>query len=102
MGLLSGSATGDTSALDELISAQQQMLDGLRSVSVPPSCLEHHRRSLDVLTSAAGVLQQVKRGIGTGDIMALTAIVPEARRMEAEARALESLAARIQRDAGLR
>jgi hypothetical protein len=93
--LVQGLANGDRSGIDQLIGATRGAYERMRGISVPFDCSEHHRRSLALVAEAAALLDGIATGTAGGDLDGVTAFASKARQLEADAKDVDTLAARI-------
>ena len=93
--------SGSTSAIEGMIATQRSLETRLGQIVPPPSCREHHQRSVRLFGRAITLLERTRdamAGQGTSD---LASVANEGRAVEAEARALDALANDLRRAAGL-
>jgi len=99
--VLEQAMSGNTSAIEGLIATQRSLETRLGQIAPPPSCREHHQRSVRLFGRAIALLERtrdVMSGQGTAD---LAGVAGEGRAIETEAKALDSLANDLRRAAGL-
>jgi len=96
MALLSQATGGDWSQFDELGDTQQSMLRRLRRLRVPPVCREYHQTMVTLLAAGAALLDDVRQGVQSGNLGALSTLTTTAQRLQADAEAATRLAAAIQ------
>jgi hypothetical protein len=99
--LVQGLAKGDRSGIDELLAATRGAHARMESIDTPSDCAEHHRRSLDLVTQAAAMLEAIASGVTSGDVESLGAFPARARQLEADAKDVDALAARIRQRYGI-
>jgi hypothetical protein len=99
--VLDQAMSGNMGAIDGLIATQRALETRLGQILPPPSCREHHRRSVRLFGRAIVLLERtrdVMTGQGASD---LGSVAAEGRAIEVEARALDALANDLRRAAGL-
>ena len=99
--VLDQAMSGNTSAIEGLISTQRSLETRLGQIVPPPACREHHERSVRLFGRAITLLERTRdlmSGQGTPD---LGGVASEGRAIEAEAKALDALANDLRRAAGL-
>jgi hypothetical protein len=99
--LLEQAAKGDASGFDGLAAANQKVRDGLRALSVPEPCREHHRLTLTLLDESIAMLDRVKGQMNGADAGSLTAMATEGHELERKAKIVDAMAAEIKRRFGL-
>ena len=97
MALLSQATGGDWSQFDQLGDTQRSMLRRLRGLRVPPVCREYHRKMVTLLEAGAALLDDVRQGVQSGNLGALSTLTTTAQRRQADAEAAKRLADAIQR-----
>ena len=95
MALLSQATGGDWSQFDELGDNQRVMLRQLRGLRVPPVCREYHQRMITLLEASAALLDDVRQGVQSGNLGALSTLTTTAQRLQTDAEAASRLAAAI-------
>ena len=101
MSLVAQGAQGDTSGLRQLLDAQRTAQGQIESMAVPPECQEHHRQTLDVLRRAGELLQELERGMSSGNLEGLLALSGRARQLESETREVDALARELKSRYGI-
>ncbi|MDP6579874.1 MAG: hypothetical protein QF681_04380 [Vicinamibacterales bacterium] len=96
MALLSQATGGDWSQFDELGDTQRSMLRRLRRLQVPSPCRNYHEKMVSLLEAGASLLDEVKQGVQSGDLGALSTLATTAQRLQAEAEEARRLAAGIE------
>jgi hypothetical protein len=96
MALLSQATGGDWSQFDELGDTQRSMLRRLRRIQVPSPRRDYHEKMVSLLEAGASLLDDVKQGVRSGDLGALSTLATTAQRLQAEAEEAQRLAAGIQ------
>ena len=99
--VLEQAMSGNTSAIEGLIATQRSLETRLGRIVPPPSCREHHQRSVRLFGRAIALLERtrdVMSGQATAD---LAGVAGEGRAIETEAKALDSIANDLRRAAGL-
>ena len=99
--LVQGLAKGDRSGIDELLAATRGSHARMQAIDVPSDCAEHHRRSLDLVTQGATMLEAITSAVTSGDLEGLGAFPARARELEADAKDVDALAARIKQRYGI-
>lgn len=99
--LIEEGAKGDASGFDNLLGAQQRVLEQLAQVAAPAPCQEHHRRSVALLEEAITTLTQTKENIQGGDTEALNALTGLGHDLESKAKDVDTLAAQIKKQHGI-
>lgn len=99
--ILKRSLEGDNGGFDELLAAQRQVQEGMAALSVPAACREHHRRALEALSEAAGLLQTVRDSLQQGKAADLASLMAVGQGLESKAREVDALGAEIKRRYGL-
>ena len=99
--LVQGLAKGDRSGIDELLTATRGAHARMAAIDVPSDCAEHHRRSLELVVQGASMLEAIATGVTSGDIDGLGAFPAKARQLEADAKDVDALAARIKQRYGI-
>ena len=96
MALLSQATGGDWSQFNELGGTQRSMLRRLRGLRVPPVCREYHQKMATLLEAGADLLDNVKQGVQSGNLGALSTLSTTAQWLQADAEEAQRLAATIQ------
>jgi hypothetical protein len=99
--LVQGLAKGDRSGIDELLAATRGAQTRMQAIDVPSDCAEHHRRSLELVVQGASMLEAIASGVTSGDVEGLGAFPAKARQLEADAKDVDALAARIKQRYGI-
>ena len=99
--LVQGLSKGDRSGIDELLAATRAAHTRMQAIDTPSDCTEHHRRSLDLVAQAAAMLDAIAGGVTSGDVEGLGAFPARARQLEADAKDVDALAARIKERYGI-
>lgn len=89
--LVTAAMSGDTTGLDELITANNAMVKDIGGLSPPAPCREHHRRTLAVVNDSTRILQDLKSAMTTSDLGGLMAMQAKAGALEAELKAVDAL-----------
>jgi hypothetical protein len=82
---------GGSSRIDRLRQVQAEVEAGVRAMSVPEPCREHHQRSLASFAAAAQLLDAISGAAASGDLAGVTAAAAEAERLQASALELQEL-----------
>jgi hypothetical protein len=99
--VLDQALSGNMGSIDALIATQRSLQTRMAQIVPPPSCREHHQRSVLLFARSVALLDRTRAamtGQGTTD---LTAVAVEGRAIEEEARAVDAMANEIRRAAGL-
>jgi len=99
--VLDQTLSGNTGAIEGLIASERSLETRLGQILPPPSCREHHRRSVLLFGRAIALLEHTRdalAGQGGSDVASLAS---EGRAIEEEAKALDALANALRRAAGL-
>jgi hypothetical protein len=99
--VLEQTLSGNMGAIGSLIATQRTLETRLGQILPPPSCREHHRRSVLLFGRAIALLERTRdamAGLGASD---LGSVASEGRAIEEEARAVDALANDLRRAAGL-
>jgi hypothetical protein len=99
--LVEGLSKGDRSGIDELLAATRGAHARMQAIAVPSDCAEHHRRSLDLVAQGASMLEAIANGVTSGNVDAFSAFPARARQLEADAKDVDALAARIKQRYGI-
>lgn len=99
--VLDQTLAGNMDGIDGLIATQRALEARMKQVAPPPSCREHHQRSLGLVGRAIGLLVRTRDAVGSQDVSGLASVATEGRAIEEEARATDALANELRRAAGL-
>ena len=99
--LVEGLSKGDRSGIDELLAATRGAHARMQAIAVPSDCAEHHRRSLDLVAQGASMLEAIASGVTSGDVEGFSAFPAKARQLEADAKDVDALGARIKQRYGI-
>jgi hypothetical protein len=94
--LVDQGARGETSGFDRLIETNRTALARLRSLAVPEACSEHHSATVPLMEEAIGLLERLKRGIGS-EAGSLEDVPALAQDLERRGRQVDALAAELKR-----
>ena len=92
MALLSQATGGDWSQFDELGDSQRAALQRLRGLQVPPVCRDYHQQMITLLEAGAALLDEVRQGVQSGNLGALSTLTRTSQRLQADAEAARRLA----------
>ena len=92
---------GDTGGFDNLVTASARARDGVRAITPPAPCAEHHRLTLALLDEAVVILSKLRDGVAAGDPTAVAAIASSGSALEGRARAVDTLAASLRAQYGV-
>jgi len=99
--VLDQALSGNMASIDALVASQRSLQSRMAQVLPPPSCREHHERSVALFARSVALLDRTRAamtGQGTTDV---SAIAVEGRGIEEEARAVDAMANDLRRAAGL-
>jgi hypothetical protein len=99
--VLDQALSGNMGSIDALIASQRSLQTRMAQVVPPPSCREHHERSVLLFARSVALLDRTRSamtGQGTTD---LSSVAVEGRAIEEEARAVDAMANDLRRAAGL-
>jgi hypothetical protein len=99
--LVDGLSKGDRSGIDQLIGSTRGAYERMRGISVPSDCSEHHRRSLELVALGAALLESIATGATEGDLEAFSGFPARAQQLQAGAKDVDTLAARIKQRYGI-
>ena len=99
--VLDQAMSGNTGAIDGLIATQRSLETRLGQIVPPPSCREHHQRSVRLFGRAIALLERTRDAMSGQGASDLGGAATEGRAIEAEAKALDALANDLRRAAGL-
>lgn len=99
--VLADAMRGDSSGFDKLIAASAAARDGVRTMTVPAPCAEHHRLTLALLNDAVVILTRLRDGVAAGDPGAVAGIATSGSALEARARAVDELGASLRSQYGV-
>ena len=101
MALLSQATGGDWSQFDELGDSQRAALQRLHRLRVPPVCRDYHQQMITLLEAGASLLAEVRQGVQSGNLGALSTLARTSQRLQADAEAASRLADGLRRRYGL-
>jgi hypothetical protein len=99
--LVDGLSKGDRSGVDQLIASTRGASERMRGINVPSECSEHHRRSLELVALGAALLESIATGATEGDLEAFSGFPAKAQQLQAGAKDVDTLAARIKERYGI-
>ena len=99
--VLADAMRGDSGGFDQLIAASAAARDGVRIMTVPAPCAEHHRLTLALLGDAVVILTKLREGVAAGDPSAVAGIASSGSALEARARAVDELGASLRSQYGV-
>lgn len=99
--VLDQTLSGNTGAIEGLIATQRSLELRLEQIQPPPSCREHHQRSVRLFGRAITLLERTRDALTGQGATDMGSVAAEGRAIEAEARAVDALANDIRRAAGL-
>jgi len=99
--ILAQAMRGDSGGFDKLIAASAAARDGVRNMTVPAPCTEHHRLTLALLGDAVVVLTKLREGVAAGDPGAVAGIASSGSALEERARAVDVLGASLRSQYGV-
>lgn len=100
--VLAQAMRGDSGGFDTLIAASAAARDGVRTMTVPAPCGEHHRLTLALLNDAVLILTKLREGVAAGDPSAVAGIASSGSALEARARAVDELGASLRSQYGVK
>jgi hypothetical protein len=100
--ILDQTLSGNMSGFEELIATQRGLQARLAEVLPPPSCREHHQRSVRLIGRAITLLERTRDAMAGKNPSDLERMATEGHAIEEEAKATDALANDIRRAAGLR
>lgn len=100
-GILDQALSGNMSGVESLIATQRALQEKMAEILPPPSCREHHQRSLRLIGRAIALLERTRDAVAGKSPSDLGAMATEGRAIEEEARATDALASDLRRAAGL-
>ncbi len=100
-GVLDQALSGNMSGVEGLIATQRALQEKMAEILPPPSCREHHQRSLRLIGRAIALLERTRDAVAGKSPSDLGAMATEGRAIEEEARATDALANDLRRAAGL-
>ena len=101
MALLSQATGGDWSQFDALGDGQRAAVRRLRALRVPPACRDYHQQMITLLDAGATLLDEVRRGVQSGGLGALSTLTRTSQRLQTDAEATSRLADDLRRRYGL-
>jgi hypothetical protein len=99
--VLAQAMRGDSGGFDTLIAASAAARDGVRTMTVPAPCAEHHRLTLALLGDAVVILTKLREGVAAGDPGAIAGIATSGSGLEERARAVDVLGASLRSQYGV-
>jgi hypothetical protein len=99
--ILDQATSGNMGAIDGLIATQRALGARLERIVPPPSCREHHQRSVRLFGRAIALLERTREATTGQGLSDLGSVASEGRAIEQEARAVDALANELRRAAGL-
>lgn len=100
-GVEAAGPSGNMGAIEGLIATQRSLETRLGQIVPPPSCREHHQRSVRLFGRAITLLERTRDAMTGQGASDLAGVAAEGRAIETEARALDALANDLRRAAGL-
>ena len=92
---------GDWSQFDALGDGQRAAVRRLRALRVPPACRDYHQQMITLLDAGATLLDEVRRGVQSGGLGALSTLTRTSQRLQTDAEATSRLADDLRRRYGL-
>jgi hypothetical protein len=99
--VLAQAMRGDSGGFDTLIASSAAARDGVRTMTVPAPCAEHHRLTLALLGEAVVILTRLRDGVAAGDPGAIAGIASSGSGLEERARAVDVLGASLRSQYGV-
>ena len=101
MMIVGESASGNFNAFDQMLRDQRASLRRLRGMNPPGELQAHHRQTIELAESGIRLMEQVKRGLESGDVTSLMTLSATAQELQSDAEAADRLATDIKRKYGL-
>ena len=101
MALVSQATGGDWSQFDELGDSQRAALRRLRGLRVPSVCRDYHQQMVTLLDAGASLLDEVRQGVQSGSLGALSTLARTSQRLQADAETASRLADDLRQRYGL-
>ena len=99
--VLDQALSGNMASIDALVASQRSLQTRMAQVVPPPSCREHHERSVALFARSVALLDRTRAAMSGQGTTDLSAIAVEGRGIEEEARAVDAMANDLRRAAGL-
>ena len=99
--ILDQTLSGNMSGFEDLIATQRALQARMAEVLPPPSCREHHQRSVRLVGRAIALLERTRDAVAGKNPSDLASLATEGRAIEEEAKATDALANDLRRAAGL-
>jgi hypothetical protein len=99
--VLDQAMSGNMDGIEGMIASQRTLETRLEQILPPPSCREHHQRSVRLFGRAIVLLERTRDAMTGAGVSNLSSVATEGREIEVEARAVDALANDLRRAAGL-
>lgn len=99
--VLDQTMSGNMDAIDGLLATQRALETRMGQILPPPSCREHHQRSVRLIGRAIALLERLRDAMAGQGASDLGSVATEGRAIEEEAKAVDALANDIRRANGL-
>jgi hypothetical protein len=99
--LLSQGTQGDWSSFDKLVRDQRDVLNQLQRISVPAACRTYHAQTVDLVRESIKLLEDVKKGVQSGNLSGLQALSAQAQTLQGAANEVAALGTQIKQRYGL-
>jgi hypothetical protein len=99
--VLDQALSGNMGSIDTLIATQRSLQTRMAQIAPPPSCREHHERSVLLFARSVALLDRTRAAMTGQGATDLTSVAVEGRAIEEEARAVDAMANDLRRAAGL-
>ena len=101
MMIVGESATGNFSVFDQMLRDQRANLRRLQGMNPPGELRAYHRKTIELTEKGIRLMEQVRRGLESGDMTRLMSLPVTAQEMQSDAEAAERLATDLKRKFGL-
>jgi hypothetical protein len=99
--LFNAAAAGDSSGLRRLVVQTRDTEQKVRAIRPPPPCAQYHERLVSMLAESHSMLQQLEKGLGSGDLASVPALLSQANSAKSRSAALQNEAREIKRRHGV-
>jgi len=96
MGLIKAGLGGSTSGFEQLIDDTERMELEMKQIRPAPGCEQYHQASIDALAEGRELLDDLKTAISERDIQGLTTMAKRAGELEAKAKSMDAMRARLE------
>jgi hypothetical protein len=101
MSIIGAATSGDTSGLHRQVVQTRDTEQKVRAITPPPPCAQYHERLVSMLAESRSMLERLEKGLGSGDLEAVPALLSQADSAKSRSQALESEAREIKRRYGV-